>query len=74
MDTDLSLITSYNLLAFAGNGLADDEITDELGVIISSIDETKKILENFPDPKPLTHSPSIKQKKLIKSNQINEKS
>jgi len=62
MDTDLTVITSFNLLAFAGNGLADDEITDELGVVISNIDETKEIINTFPDPKPLTHSLSLKKK------------
>ncbi len=45
MDTSLLLITSFNLLAFAGNGLADDEITDELGVVIYSPDIAKKIKE-----------------------------
>jgi len=42
-DSSLLLITSFNLFAFAGNGLADDEITDELGVVISSPDIAKKI-------------------------------
>ena len=44
MDSSLLLITSFNLFAFAGNGLADDEITDELGVVISSPDIAKRIL------------------------------
>lgn len=35
MDNHLLLITSYNLLAFSGNGLSDEEITDELGIVIS---------------------------------------
>ena len=53
MDNDLTVITSFNLLAFAGNGLADDEITDELGVVISSINETEEIIKSFPEPKPI---------------------
>lgn len=35
-DSYLSLISSYNLLAFAGNGLTEDEITDELGIVVNS--------------------------------------
>ncbi|HEC39119.1 hypothetical protein LCGC14_0874260 [marine sediment metagenome] len=50
MDENLSLITSFNLFAFAGNGLADDEITDELGVVISSQAATKVIIDSFPNP------------------------
>jgi phosphatidylserine/phosphatidylglycerophosphate/cardiolipin synthase-like enzyme len=45
MDESLSLITSYNLLAFSGNGLADDDITKELGVVITSRKITKNILD-----------------------------
>lgn len=44
MDSSLLLITSFNLFAFAGTSLADDEITDELGVVISCPDIAKKIL------------------------------
>lgn len=47
MDEQLCLVTSYNLLAFAGNGLADDDITDELGVIISSKRLAKNIDSNL---------------------------
>jgi phosphatidylserine/phosphatidylglycerophosphate/cardiolipin synthase-like enzyme len=35
LDNQLTMITSYNLLAFSGNGLSEDEITDELGIVIS---------------------------------------
>ncbi|MFX1570412.1 MAG: hypothetical protein ACFFCV_18780 [Promethearchaeota archaeon] len=43
MDSSLLLVTSFNLFAFAGTGLADDEITDELGVVISSPNIAQKI-------------------------------
>lgn len=36
MDNHLLLITSYNLLAFSGNGLSDEDITDELGIVLSA--------------------------------------
>lgn len=53
MDDNLLLITSFNLFAFAGNGLADDDITDELGIIISSRKQAIKIINTFPEPQPL---------------------
>jgi len=53
MDNDLTVITSFNLLAFAGNGLADEEITDELGVTISNSNEIGEIIGSFPKPKPI---------------------
>ncbi len=56
MDNDLTVITSFNLLAFAGNGLADDEITDELGVTISNSNEIGEIIRSFPKPKPIISS------------------
>ncbi|MHA1147754.1 MAG: hypothetical protein ACTSR8_05875 [Promethearchaeota archaeon] len=66
MDNDLTVITSFNLLAFAGNGLADDEITDELGVVISSLNQTREIIKSFPEPKSIPkikkNTPSLKQK------------
>lgn len=50
MDNHLTVITSYNLLAFSGDGLADDEITDELGVVITSLEAARHINESFPKP------------------------
>ncbi len=51
LDRDLLLITSFNLLAFAGNGLSNEDITDELGVVLSSQKATMKINKSFPKPK-----------------------
>lgn len=53
MDDNLSLITNFKLFAFAGNGLADDEITDELGVVLNSQNATKEIIKSFPEPNAL---------------------
>jgi hypothetical protein len=44
-DQSMSLITSFNLLAFSGNGLSNEEVTKELGVVISSQKCTKQIIE-----------------------------
>lgn len=71
MDNNLTVITSFNLLAFAGNGLADDEITDELGVVISSINETEEIIKSFPEPKPIPKT--IKNRPLLKQEIKNAK-
>ncbi len=54
LDRDLLLITSFNLLAFAGNGLSNEDITDELGVVLSSQKATMKINKSFPKPKLLS--------------------
>ncbi|MHA2271424.1 MAG: phospholipase D-like domain-containing protein [Candidatus Hodarchaeales archaeon] len=47
MDDHFAIVTSYNLLAFSGNGLANDEITAELGVVISSHRANKQIIESY---------------------------
>ncbi len=70
MDDTLSLITSFNLFAFAGNRLADDEITDELGVVISSPNATKEIIKTFPEPSAI---PKPNKKKLRKTLQGKKK-
>ena len=71
MDDNSSIITSFNLFAFAGNGLADDEITDELGVVINSKVATKVILESFPKPiqlpKPVKKPKSNKRRNVKKN-------
>ena len=67
MDNDLTVITSFNLLVFAGNGLADDEITDELGVTISNSNEVGEIVSSFPKPK-LKTSRTKKIQKVRKKN------
>lgn len=51
MDKNLLLITSFNLLAFAGNGLANDEITDELGVVLSGQNNANEIIKTFQNPR-----------------------
>ena len=53
MDKNLLLITSFNLLAFVGNGLADDDITDELGVVLSSQRITNEVIPSFSKPRAL---------------------
>ena len=53
MDKNLLLITSFNLLAFAGNGLADDDITDELGVVLSSQRIANEVIPSFSKPRAL---------------------
>ncbi len=44
----------------AGNGLADDEITDELGVVISSQNAAREIIGSFPDPQTIPKPPKKK--------------
>lgn len=51
MDRNLLLITSFNHLVFAGNGLSNEDITDELGVVLSSQNATVEINKLFPKPK-----------------------
>ena len=51
MDRNLLLITSFNLLAFAGNGLSNEDITDELGVVLSSQKSKEQVSKNFSKPK-----------------------
>jgi len=46
MDYDLIVVTSFNLLAFSGNGLDDADITDELGIVISGKGVIKGIFDN----------------------------
>jgi len=53
MDRNLLLITSFNLLAFAGNGLSNEDITDELGVVLSSQNWTLEVNKTFPNSKSL---------------------
>lgn len=65
VDDHLSVVTSYNLFAFAGDGLADDEITEELGVVLTSQEATKNISSTFPPPRklPKLSKKSVKTKK-----------
>jgi len=47
VDNHLTLVSSYNLLAFAGNGLSEEEVTNEWGIVISSKRITNKIAPFF---------------------------
>ncbi|MFX0172515.1 MAG: phospholipase D-like domain-containing protein, partial [Candidatus Hodarchaeota archaeon] len=63
IDTHFLVVTSYNLFAFAGNGLIDDEITEELGIVLTSPREIENITKTFPVPKKLEKPPKKSSKK-----------